>query len=71
MISNLIDNAVKYTPPRRTTLIAEEIVEEVKVVEIVSTEEDSKASERESTDAPTANKKSEPKSDDFPIKDDK
>ena len=65
-----IDNAVKYTPPRRTTLIAEEIVEEVKVVEI-GTEEDSKASERESTDAPTANKKSEPKSDDFPIKDDK
>lgn len=66
-----IDNAVKYTPSRRTTLIAEEIVEEVKVVEIVSTEEDSKASERESTDAPTANKKSEAKSDDFPIKDDK
>ncbi|MFT6503512.1 MAG: sec-independent protein translocase protein TatA [Crocinitomicaceae bacterium] len=78
-----IDNAVKYTPPKRTTLVAGEIVEEAKVVESESTEEDVKApekeptekdvkvSERESTDAPTTNKKPEPKSDDFPSKDDK
>jgi sec-independent protein translocase protein TatA len=78
-----IDNAVKYTPPRRTTLVAEEIVEEAKIVEGESTEEDVKAPEKESAEedvkasegeaaaAPTANKKSEPKSGDFPSEDDK
>jgi sec-independent protein translocase protein TatA len=67
-----IDNAVKYTPQRRTTLVAEEIepVSEAEIVEESKTEEPVIEKPKTGTAKP---KVEEPVSnpDDFPRKDDK